>query len=307
MIKNSKNMFENIKIPAFQWRYLLPLALLELLTPATLQAQCMVSFNSCPGNHIIIDCDDSGDEPFDYPPVSANPNGLCAGFNLVKVQGPPKGASVPLGIYQVAYQAQGLDANQQVVATALCIISVSVVADVQPPVFTYCPPNITVYGISNGSGGCTAQAYWPNPVSTDNCGSVNTSNAGGGCGSLFPMGTNTVTYTSTDPSNNTATCSFTVTVLCTSSTDAAENPGLVTQIYPSPNNGQFTVSFDQVLTDKTLVKISDPSGRVVLEQALAPGKTAYFLDMQDAAASLYFLQVFAGDRVLSVGKFIKQL
>jgi len=55
-----------------------------------------------------------------------------------------------------------------------------------------------------------AVAYVVN--ATDNCAGVNvtTSKASG---SLFPLGTTTVTATATDASGNSSTCSFTVTVL----------------------------------------------------------------------------------------------
>jgi len=47
----------------------------------------------------------------------------------------------------------------------------------------------------------------------DNCpGAVTTRTAGGASGSVFPIGTTTVTYTVNDAHGNSASCSFTVTV-----------------------------------------------------------------------------------------------
>jgi hypothetical protein len=57
-----------------------------------------------------------------------------------------------------------------------------------------------------------AVSYTP-PVGTDNCGSTTAQTAGLPSGSQFPVGTTTNTYTVTDASGNTASCSFAVTVL----------------------------------------------------------------------------------------------
>ena len=60
------------------------------------------------------------------------------------------------------------------------------------------------------------------PVGVDNCpGSITTLTAGQASGTVFPVGTTTVTYLVTDASANTGTCSFDVTV------DDNENPTIV--------------------------------------------------------------------------------
>jgi hypothetical protein len=89
-----------------------------------------------------------------------------------------------------------------------CSFTVTV-NDTQPPTIT-CPANIFV----------AAQAHCPPTTSrtvnftvtaSDNCPGV-TVVCSPASGSIFPVGTTTVTCTATDTSNNTATCSFTVTV-----------------------------------------------------------------------------------------------
>jgi uncharacterized delta-60 repeat protein len=81
------------------------------------------------------------------------------------------------------------------------------VPDTLPPVLT-CPPDVTVY---TDPGQCHASGVaLGTPTATDNSGSVTvTSNAP----ALFPLGTNTVTWTATDPSSNSTTCSQQVIVL----------------------------------------------------------------------------------------------
>lgn len=79
-------------------------------------------------------------------------------------------------------------------------------ADVQAPVFSACPTNISVTTTTT----CKT-VTWTAPTATDNCGtpSVSCSHATTFC---FPVGVTTVTYTAKDAKNNVKTCSFTVTV-----------------------------------------------------------------------------------------------
>ena len=85
-----------------------------------------------------------------------------------------------------------------------CTANVTVV-DINPPAIT-CPANISV---NNDAGVCGASVSY-NASATDNCSaSVALSIASG---SLFPVGTTPVAATATDPSGNTSTCAFTVTV-----------------------------------------------------------------------------------------------
>ena len=100
-----------------------------------------------------------------------------------------------------------------VIATALngagydsCSFKVTV-RDVQPPVIT-CPANITR---PNDTGLCGAVVVYPAATASDNCTAV-TITYSKASGSFFDVGTTTVVVKATDGSNNTATCSFTITV-----------------------------------------------------------------------------------------------
>jgi hypothetical protein len=81
------------------------------------------------------------------------------------------------------------------------------VNDTQPPTIT-CPANITR---SNDAGQCGAVVAFASPTATDNCSGVTVTSVPAS-GSLFPLGTTTVTSTATDASGNTATCTFTIRV-----------------------------------------------------------------------------------------------
>jgi hypothetical protein len=79
------------------------------------------------------------------------------------------------------------------------------VNDNQPPVIT-CPANIAV---NNDAGLCGASVGFA-ATATDNCSATITYSHASG--SVFPVGTTTLTATATDAAGNTAECSFNVTV-----------------------------------------------------------------------------------------------
>ncbi len=85
-----------------------------------------------------------------------------------------------------------------------CSFTVTV-NDTEPPVVT-CPANI-VTGATSTAGAVVSFM----PTATDNC-SVSSIVSTPPSGSTFPIGTTTVDVVATDASNNTASCSFTVTV-----------------------------------------------------------------------------------------------
>ena len=138
--------------------------------------------------------------------------------------------------------------------TSSCSFVITVNDDVAP-VFTYCPPDVT---LNNVSGDCENFVVWERPTLTglsggpdvtDNCttagdlvmtetiddpsvqGAINNnypfdaqSGANIFAASSFPVGTTTITYVVADTSGNTASCSFTVTILDTEA-PTISNPG----------------------------------------------------------------------------------
>jgi hypothetical protein len=107
--------------------------------------------------------------------------------------------------------------------------SASLTLDSTPPTIT-CPANVTVEATCPSG----AIATYTAPVGTDNCSGVTTSRtAGQASGSVFPIGSSTVTYTATDASGNSTSCSFTVTVL----TPQAVIQNLIASVNASSLNG----------------------------------------------------------------------
>jgi hypothetical protein len=74
-----------------------------------------------------------------------------------------------------------------------------------------CPSNITV---NNATGTCGAVVNYTAPVGVDYCpGTTTAQTAGLPSGATYPVGTTTNTFVATDAAGNTATCTFTVTVV----------------------------------------------------------------------------------------------
>jgi len=92
-----------------------------------------------------------------------------------------------------------------------CSFTVTV-ADTEPPVIT-CPPNVNVSASSFPQ--CTATVNPGTATATDNCGVasvVGTRSDGHALTDPYPPGTTTITWTATDTSGHTASCTQTVTV-----------------------------------------------------------------------------------------------
>lgn len=120
------------------------------------------------------------------------------------------------------------------VATGCTIWNFSI-GDNTPPTIT-CPANV----VANAAAGlCSANVFWGAITATDNCTAPSIVQiAGPSSGSSIPVGVTTIVYRATDGVGNTATCSFTVTVVdaqpptitCPPNVTAAAAPGICTAV-----------------------------------------------------------------------------
>ena len=116
----------------------------------------------------------------------------CPGQSIAQTAGLPSGSFFPRGVTTNTFVVTDASGN-----TATCSFTVTV-NDTEPPVIT-CPANISV---NNNPNQCGAIVNYAAPVGTDNCpGAITTLTAGLPPGSLFPVGTTTVTYTVTTTNN----------------------------------------------------------------------------------------------------------
>ena len=126
----------------------------------------------------------------------------CATTTQTDLSGLSSGSLFPVGVTTQTYDITDAGGN-----TVTCSFTVTIV-DIQDPTITGCPANIVV---SNDPNNCNANVFWTAPTASDNCsGVVLTTTILPG--SNFPVGTTPVTYTATDASGRTTTCTFSVTV-----------------------------------------------------------------------------------------------
>ncbi|MBT1701936.1 HYR domain-containing protein [Chryseosolibacter indicus] len=153
-------------------------------------------FSFCPGN-ITLRANEKGEAVATWSLPTATDN--CSAVTLSSIHKP--GDVFKIGKTEVVYTAKDNSGN-----ASTCKFNV-VVEDQSPPVITKCPSNITL--VANTS--CNAIATWLAPTANDNSGSV-TLTSSHKSGNSFPIGRTEVTYTATDLSGNSSTCSFFIDV-----------------------------------------------------------------------------------------------
>jgi len=173
---------------------------------------------NCPGN--ISQNNDAGDcsAIVTYAVTTAD---NCPNESLSQTDGVISGASFPVGTTSNSFTVTDASGN-----TASCSFDVTVV-DAELPTIS-CPSSISQ---NNDQGNCSAVVTY-SVTTADNC--PNESLSGLPSGTSFPVGTTTNSFTVTDASGNTASCSFQViitdnelpTITCPANIQWNNNPGL---------------------------------------------------------------------------------
>ncbi|MGE4632768.1 MAG: HYR domain-containing protein [Planctomycetota bacterium] len=164
----------------------------------------------------------------------------------------PSGSEFSIGTTLVTYTATDTEGNQ---ATASFLVTVE---DVEAPVLTNLPADIEVMA---AVGSCEATASWLEPSATD-CISYELS-SDWPSGASFPIGQTLVTYTAIDPSGNSGTGTFTVTVLDQESPLISQMPDPI-EVDSLPGTCHGVASWSEPLA-------SDCSGAVSLIPSLPSG------------------------------------
>ena len=135
---------------------------------------------------------------YDAPVASDN----CE-FTVEQIAGLASGSEFPLGTTTNTFIVTDAAKN-----TATCSFDVTITDDEDPTITCPAPINVNV-----NAGICGAVVEFATPEGFDNSGAVTVIQiAGPISGSVFPVGTTTVTFQVEDTSGNTATCSFDVIV-----------------------------------------------------------------------------------------------
>ena len=137
-----------------------------------------------------------------YTPPMATDN---CDFTVVSTHN--SGDTFPVGITSVTYTATDTAGNSDAQSTTTFTVTVT---DDEAPVFSGC---LTSFTVNSEIDSCGAVVNYTAPTASDNCfASVSSSH---NPGQFFPVGDTAVTYIATDNGGNSATCSFTITVLDT--------------------------------------------------------------------------------------------
>lgn len=190
---------------------------------------------------------------------------------------PPEGITQTTDFLRISNSACGSASSN--------IITVTVEDDIAP-VFEECPDDIYVEADYND-----LQVFvdTPDPVISDNCGitlqswtlSGATSGSSDESGKPtvgryeFALGTTNVLYYAEDYAGNTAQCDFDVVIEETpwQKPDIGGGDSLTMIIFPNPTSGSFTLTFSDSTSTaaSALMKITDISGKIILEDRISLG------------------------------------
>ena len=160
---------------------------------------------NCPGN-VAVNTDSgvcAASISIDSPTTSDN----CSVASVINDYNGTSDASdtYPLGTTTITWTVTDGSGN-----TSSCSMDVTV-TDVEIPTIN-CPANVSV---NTDAGVCEAMTSIAAPVSSDNCSVasvINDYNGTSDASDIYPLGTTTVSWTVTDGSGNTASCTMNVTV-----------------------------------------------------------------------------------------------
>ncbi len=137
---------------------------------------------------------------------------MYSGINVLDGETDNASAAVPFPAATYSPVSGGVNVTLTVeddnTNTATCNATVFVL-DTIAPWFMNCPTDITM---AANAAGCTAVVTWTDPTEDDNCSGGTTVTSSHASGSIFSVGTTTVTFFATDASGNTGECSFDVTI-----------------------------------------------------------------------------------------------
>ncbi|XP_070547322.1 hyalin-like [Ptychodera flava] len=157
-------------------------------------------FATCPADQHIILAPDKANATVNWTDAIATDN---SGLVPTLTQDHHSGDTFLIGSTLVTYIATDGSSN-----TAICSFTVTIL-DLTAPEILYCPQDMELDLMQDQA---VVMANWTEPLAIDNSGQVSWSQDYFS-GEEFPVGITIVTYVATDPSQNTATCQFTITVI----------------------------------------------------------------------------------------------
>lgn len=228
----------------------------------------------------------------------------CSGLSTVPT-GVPAGSNFPVGTTTVIWVVTDAAGN-----FTTCPQDITV-TDEEDPTIT-CPSNISA---NTDAGQCTATITIPLVIANDNCSvsSVTNDFNGGGADAsgTYPIGTTTVTFTVTDPTNKTATCSMDVVVTNNQSptiTLLGSNPltleacDIYTEFGATANDACFgNISGDIIIDSSTLDPTTVGSYQVTYTVDNASGNTTQIIRTVNVIDTTNSSLTLIGPNPLTIG------
>ncbi|QTN38259.1 HYR domain-containing protein [Cryomorphaceae bacterium] len=234
-IDNNTNLVSGSQFPLgttlIQWQIARPNGSSSFCSMSITVADNENPIISCPQNISVSNDAGQCGAIVNYAVPTATDN--CTNVSLTRISGPASGSVFPIGTTAISYQATDDAGN-----TSQCTFTVTV-SDQEAPVLS-CPSNITV---SSTGSSCNAIVSYPFPTATDNCpGQVTIAQSGNSSSGIYPVGTTSITFTATDASGNTSTCSFSITVtpsITVSLGPAVTECSVATLVPQAPSGGTY--------------------------------------------------------------------
>jgi aryl-phospho-beta-D-glucosidase BglC (GH1 family) len=205
----------------------------------------------------------------------------------------PTNSQFPVGVTTVSYYVKDAAGNDSTMSFDVTVTEASATVDNEKPFIINMPADIK---ISINSADELVEVSWDEPDATDNSGDVELS-CSRESGAEFGRGTYTITYTAKDPSNNTVSDSFTVTLDLTSAITVENSPAVaptrgivaVPSLVREDDNKVHIVVSEGISGEGTM-NIYDVLGNLVDEQTIS---------LNDGGHFSWDLRNFSGIRVAS--------
>lgn len=122
-------------------------------------------------------------------------------------------------------------------------------------------------------------------------------------GTTVLLGNTNVTLTATDECGNTESCSFSVDVKFSNGVEEFTVNDI--KLYPSPNNGVFSIELGALKQKVTKLRVVNVVGKVVFENTNLDGNSMQKLDLPNIANGIYFVEIKTDNQTF-VKRFMKQ-
>lgn len=224
-----------------------------------------------------------------------------SGASTIQTAGLPSGVEYPLGTTTNTFQVTDASGN-----TATSTFTVTV-TDTELPTLI-CPENI----IQKKEGKLHGIAVtYTLPVGNDNCnGFTITQTEGLASGSIFPLGVTTNTFKIVDASGNTASYSFTVTVVqAIPPKNSNANPVLSVVAHPNPATDLVNITVKTDAPKNMTLKLYDIFGMLVGSPIEIIGTTTentIQINVSNFRRGVYVFTLSAENKVLFTDKIIKK-